>query len=105
MTPSTGVSENGSNVLSDRRMKSGFSSRVLFIMTGVFTSADLPTYEISGISSKVGALGDVREPRDGGEGETNDCGGLRAVKSGPRRLSRQSGCGRRRPPLMRCDEL
>ncbi len=25
MTPSTGVSEKGSNILSDRRMKSGFS--------------------------------------------------------------------------------
>lgn len=25
MTPSTGVSENGSNIRSDRRMKSGFS--------------------------------------------------------------------------------
>lgn len=25
MTPSTGISEKGSNVLSDRRMKSGFS--------------------------------------------------------------------------------
>jgi len=73
-------------------------SRVIFITTGVFTSADPPTYEISGISSKTGALGDVLEPRDGGKEEMNDCGGLRAARV-------ESRCGCRGQPLMRCDEL
>lgn len=48
-------------------------SRVALVMMGVCKSPDLPTYEISSISSKISALGDNTGAEGRRQEEMDDC--------------------------------